>query len=270
MQITVLLALGCACVFAAVMAVWVLSSANKGSAAAGGTTAPPINTGGGSSTGTASLGRVLGTVQQGTLPITIRAGNGTGSGNHALNKKYGGAPFPVGGDGGILSFEIQFAPGFEWGCRGKIGGLHVGTGKASGGNFSDNGASARAMWDANGGSYCYVYIPAGTAGQQPEEVRPERDGVGGIVFQPDFRRIFQAGKWHRIDIGVKLNAVGKNDGRLLYAVDGKTRTVNNVIWRKSNLPIEYFSVGVFHGGGCSATRTSNMAIRNVRMYEWKE
>lgn len=232
---------------------------------------PPTG-GGGSTTGTVQAGALMGTLFAGTLDINIARGTGTSSsssGKHAFMRDFGGRPFPVSSGGVILSFDIQFAPGFEWGCRGKIGGLHIGSGKASGGRFSDNGASARAMWDRGGGSYVYVYVPTGTASGQPAPLRP-RGNVGGIVWQSQYKGVFQTGKWHRVDVGVKLNTPGKYDGRLLYAIDGRTSTMNNVLWRKGNYAIGSFSLGIFHGGGCEATRNSKMAVRNIRVFAWKE
>lgn len=230
------------------------------------------NTGGGSTTGTVQAGALLGTVFGGTIDIAVPRGSGTNSstlGRHAYDRSFGGSPFPISSGGIIVSFDIQFAPGYEWGCRGKIGGVSVGTGDAGGGDFSDNGASARAMWDKDGGSYVYVYVPSGTASRQPAPVRP-RGNNGGIVFQQNYRRAFKTGTWHRVDLGVKLNTPGQYDGRLLYAVDGRTSTLNDILWRKGNYSIGRFFLGVFHGGGCEATRNSSMQVKNIRVYKWQE
>lgn len=249
-----------------------LGSRSSGTTPGGGSDPGGSDPGGGSTTGTVQAGALVGTVYSGTINIRIQPGSGTGSsssGKHAYNRAFTGAPFPISSGGIILSFDINFGSGFEWGCRGKIGGLVVGTGKASGGQFSENGASLRAMWDRDGGSYVYVYVPSGTEDRQPAPVRPRGDN-GGIVWQNQYRRVFRTNTWHRVDLGIKLNTPGKYDGRLLYAVDGKTNVLNDVLWRKGNYSIGMFALGVFHGGGCEATRQSNMSIKNIRVYKWAE
>lgn len=255
----------------AVLGLLALLYVNKrlGSRSSGTTPGGDSDPGGGSTTGTVQAGALVGTVNAGTINIRIPPGSGSGSGNHAYNRGFEGRPFPITTGGIILSFDVWFAKGFEWGCRGKIGGLVVGTGRSAGGDFSDNGASARVMWDRDGGSYVYVYVPAGTAGQQPAPVRPRGDN-GGIVWQPQYRRVFRTDTWHRVDLGIKLNTPGRYDGRLLFAVDGVTNVLDDILWRKGDYSIRMFALGVFHGGGCEATRESTMAIKNIRVYKWQE
>lgn len=199
------------------------------------------------------------------LNVNVRAGTGSGR-QHAFDKNYRGRPFPM-RDGCIARFQINFAPGFEWGCRGKIGGIHIGPGYASGCRFSDNGASHRLMWDAGGGGYAYVYLPLGTFGGQPGPLKTKKN-CGMDVWKQEFRGVFQPGKWHTVELGVKLNTPGRYDGTIMMAIDGRRYSLNGVMWRKGNETIDSFGVGVFHGGPCSATRNSSLQIQNITVQPW--
>lgn len=199
------------------------------------------------------------------LTVNIRPGMGAGA-QHALSKKYG-APFPLRADGCVVRFEIKFGPPFEFGCKGKVGGIHVGPGASSGGDYSPNGASHRLMWDKGGGAFSYVYIPSGSAGRQPPGLR-NPGNYGQNVFRRDFAGVFRVGQWYIVEIGVKLNTVGRNDGALMLSIAGRRRQLNGVVWRLTNLPIQFFSFNIFHGGPCKATQNSTMNIRNVNVFRW--
>lgn len=220
--------------------------------------------------GQTPVGRLLGTLLDGTVRVTHRPGSGPG--RHAYQRVFRDAPFPVGGEGCVATFEAQFDRGFEWGCRGKVGGLSVGPGESGGGEHSRRGASLRLMWDEGGGAYAYVYVPSGTYGMQPAPL-DERMPKGQAVFADDYRRALVGRGWHRVSLGVRLNSVGRDgpraDGELFFSVDGVERTLRNVVWRTSKeLKIEEFTLGVFHGGGCRARRTSHSSYRNIQIHEW--
>jgi hypothetical protein len=200
-------------------------------------------------------------------PINVRIQRGMGAGGrHALHKQWKGSPFPF-RDGALVGFDVNFAPGYEWGCQGKLGGLFIGTGKASGGVYSSDGASHRIMWDRGGGAHAYVYIPKGTAGRQPSLLsRPGNYGQG--VWKRDFAGVFKPGTWHRVELGVKLNTPGRSDGLLLMRIDGISRSLSGVYWRQGSEPITRFAFGVFHGGPCSAQANSSLQFRNVQVRRW--
>lgn len=206
-----------------------------------------------------------------TVRVTHRPGSGPG--RHAYQKAYKKEPFPL--DGGcIVTFEANFERGFEWGCRGKVGGLFVGTGPADDGEHSRRGASLRLMWDEGGGAYAYVYVPSGTYDDQPSPL-DERVDSGQSLFKDDFKRALAGAGWHTVTLGLKLNSVGRRgrpnaDGQLLFGIDGVERTMSDVVWRvDDDLQVEQFVLSVFHGGGCRARRTSHSNYRNVRVYRWE-
>lgn len=200
-----------------------------------------------------------------TMRIVIKAGTGAGS-SKSGGRTFTGRPFPV-SDGVVVAFEIMFGPNYEWSCGGKIGGLFVGTGSASGCNYSSNGASNRINFGRNGSMFSYVYIPAGTQGRQPAALS-NTPRCGQKVFGDDFENVFTPGQWYTILCGIKLNAPGRSDGALMVGLNDKVRILNGVLWRTSNLPITRFSFNPFHGGPCNASRQSTVSFRNVRAYRW--
>lgn len=223
---------------------------------------------GGSTTSPGSrTGDLVATLESSTITVNVRRGMGSG-GQHALQKDYRNR-FPI-RDGCVVGFDINFAPGYEWGCKGKIGGLQIGTGKASGGRYSSNGATHRMMWDKNGGAYAYVYIPEGTAGRQPGPLaNPGK--YGQSVWKSSFAGKLKTDTWHRVELGVKLNTPGKSDGRMYMRIDDEEQTLNNVYWRTSGtMDITKFGFGIFHGGPCKAERNSTLYLKNVQLFEWKD
>ena len=214
-------------------------------------------------------GRLLGTLMPGSLRVTHRPG--TGPGNHALWRLFDGKPFPL-RRGCVVAFDVRFEQGFEWGCRGKIGGLKVGHGPAEGGRHNWHAATLRIMWDAGGGAHAYVYVPSGSERRQPAPLDTVRD-KGAEVFKADFRSAFAGRGWHRVELGLKVNTFTRNkpnpDGKLVMSIDGKTRELGKIIWAMApDHVVEAFTLGVFHGGGCRATRTSHSNYRNIRAYSW--
>lgn len=229
---------------------------------------PPTGGGGGNSSPGSRTGALVATLQGGTVTVNIRKGMGAG-GKHALNKDFGKGNFPI-DDGAVVGFDINFAPGYEWGCKGKIGGLQIGSGKASGGDYSTNGATHRMMWDKGGGAYAYVYIPQGTGDRQPSQLSSPGE-YGQSVWKSDFSGILKTDTWHRVELGVKLNTPGKSDGRMFMRIDGVERTLNNVYWRTSGgMDITAFGIGIFHGGPCKAEKDSTLYIRNMQLFKWKD
>lgn len=218
----------------------------------------------------ANIGAVLATLVSDAVRVTHRPG--TGPGKHAYQRRFDDRPFPL-NRGCVVTFEAKFDRGFEWGCRGKVGGLAVGPGRSDGGEHSKRGASLRLMWNKGGGAYAYVYVPSGTYDRQPAPL-DERVPKGQSVFKEDFSRALVGAGWHTVSIGLKLNTVTRKgeaqaDGELLFAIDGKERTLKGVVWRVfDTIKVESFVLGVFHGGGCRARRTSHSNYRNVKISAW--
>lgn len=213
------------------------------------------------------------TLLRGPLSVHIRAGMGHGR-RHAHFERFDSrAVFPVRRGGLLVSFQVKFHKGFEWGCRGKIGGIFVGTGQASGFRQSKRGASHRVMWDSDGGAHAYVYVPKGSVRLQPPEL-DQRTADGQSVWLEDFAgALRKPDAWHDVRLGVKLNSVRngvpRNDGKMLLRINGLERVLDGVVWRLfDDVAIESFVINVFHGGPCHATRGSTLEIRRVKATSW--
>lgn len=264
MNLVLLMALGGGCLVVVVLALLLLNNRNAEptSGAQPGTTAPPNE--GGTTSGWGG-GALLGTVMSEAWRVVFAKGTGAGK-KHAGSRDFRDRPFPV-STGAVVSFDVKFDANFEWSCGGKIGGLFVGTGKASGGNYSANGASHRVMWDDDGGVFSYVYIPKGSDNRQPA-LLSKAGNYGQGIFKDEFARSFTTDKWYTVHCGIQLNSPGKSDGKLLFGVNSKIKVLNGVVWRLNSDPVTRFSFGLFHGGPCSAARQSTANLRNVRVYRW--
>lgn len=213
------------------------------------------------------------TLLAGPQEIAIKAGMGHGT-RHAYFQKFKEPPvFPQTRGGIIMRFQVKFHPGFEWGCRGKLGGMFMGTGSASAFQQSKRGASHRIMWDAGGGAHAYVYVPKGSEHLQPPELS-NRKPAGQEVWLRDFAgKLNKFGVWHTVELGVKLNSVKNGvpraDGKMMLRIGKLTKMLNKVVWRLyDDVAVEHFVISVFHGGPCKATRYSKLEVRKVGAHAW--
>lgn len=178
--------------------------------------------------------------------------------------------------GAKLTFDINFAPGFSFdnnstGSRGKIGGLFVGQGSASGCNHSE-AASHRLMFEHNRSALSYVYIPTSTRGKQPAFINALGDPRCGLsVWKKELDNIFSAtGSWYTVTVGIKLNTVGKNDGYSYMEITGpksiKLET-GGMVWRMKDWGITKADFNTFFGGDGNMTKVtpSSLQIRNIRI-----
>lgn len=175
----------------------------------------------------------------------------------------------------VVAFDLYFDPAaWHWSKGGKIGGLFVGPGVASGYRHSDDGASHRMMWQREGGAISYIYPPAKLKQADPD-LKPDGHGVGYFgkdKFPPGFLR---PGQWNRVEIGVKINSFtgGKPnpDGMSQLTINGVSGVLDNVRWAKSpDLKIEKFENNVFMGGPDPAVVDSVLYMKNFEIYSWKD
>ena len=114
------------------------------------------------------------------------------------------APKGFPSDSVVVGFDLFFCPGWEFARGGKLVGISVGHGPASGYRHSDTGASHRIMWQGDGGAITYIYPPSNLPQEDPK-LKAEGHGVGY------FHDIFKSGtlkvnQWNHIEIGIKLNS----------------------------------------------------------------
>jgi hypothetical protein len=183
-----------------------------------------------------------------------------------------------------FSFDINFQPGFSFGNNnhsegGKVGGIFVGSGAASGCRHTDSGSSLRLVWDGGpdkrfkgSGAAAYTYIPTSTRGKQPDFVNKEGDPNCGLhLWRRDSDNIFsETGSWYRVVLGIKLNDVGRNNGKIYYSITGPksiTRESDGMIWRTSNYDIKHVELSSFFGGGGNQKNVlpSTYLVKNVMM-----
>ena len=175
----------------------------------------------------------------------------------------------------VFAFDIYFDPSaWEWSRGGKVGGIFVGEGKASGGNKSSDGASHRLMWKTDADAISYVYVPEGVKQPSPLlQPDPKHPDFGIDVFREKFRGALKKGQWNRIEIGVKVNTFqsGKPvaNGVASMTINGVNGTVPNVIWSRDpgNL-IEKVDINTFFGGPDPATVNSVAYLKNFGVFEW--
>ena len=172
-----------------------------------------------------------------------------------------------------VSFQWWVPPDYPWSkgqvrkAGGKVIGLVIGQGDASGGRYSSTGASFRVMWGWNGGAAPYVY-PQMRSGGKPQSVRdldqsPEVEQVaqltsgGTHLFTPRggkdnpaaWPMRFVAGEFNNVSMDCRLNTPGQKNGILKLTVNGVSRKVTTFRYRNDNSPISHVSIHPFFGGG---------------------
>ena len=182
------------------------------------------------------------------------------------------APKGFPSDSVVVGFDLFFCPGWEFARGGKLVGISVGHGPASGYRHSDTGASHRIMWQGDGGAITYIYPPSNLPQEDPK-LKAEGHGVGY------FHDIFKSGtlkvnQWNHIEIGIKLNSFRGSkpnaDGVATLTVNGKSGEVSNIRWRRSpDLDITSFNIGTFFGGPTPAPKDCTAYFKNIEIFEWK-
>lgn len=177
--------------------------------------------------------------------------------------------------GAVVAWDVFFEPGWDFVRGGKFGGMGVGPGVASGYRHSEDGASNRVMWQEDGGCIVYIYPPEGSKQEVPAlRAQSDKDHGAGF-FGREFAKALKIGAWNRIELGTKLNTFTGSrpnaDGKASLTVNGVSRTLDDVVWRKfPKLAIESFEFGVFFGGPSPASRNCRALYKNFAVHAWKE
>lgn len=168
----------------------------------------------------------------------------------------------------VWAFDVFFDKGWDWSKGGKIGGLFVGHGAASGYEHSPTGSSHRIMWQRDGGAISYVYPPSGLKQEDPA-LKDDGHGIGY------FRDVFPAGtlkvgQWNAVELGIRLNSFsgGKPnaDGVAFLKINGRSAFKNDIRWARSpDLQISNVTFNTFFGGPDPATKDCVALYKNVRM-----
>jgi len=170
----------------------------------------------------------------------------------------------------VFSWEVYYPRGFQFARGGKFGGVGIGYGAASGGNFSTTGASNRVMWQVDGGVIAYVYPPSGLWQKVPGL---DAKGYGTGFFNRELARSLKTDSWNKIEIGTKLNTfkngVPQADGETSVTVNGKRMVQGGINWRKSeDLKISRFDIGTFFGGPTPSPVDQECYWKNFQMSQY--
>jgi hypothetical protein len=184
-----------------------------------------------------------------------------------------------------MSFDINFQPGFSFVNNttsegGKVGGLHVGKGAASGCRHTSDGSSLRLVWQRGNnknrkgsGASAYTYLPTGTRGKQPAFVEKQGSPNCGLhLFRDDLDQIFSnTGSWYNVTLGIQLNDVGRSNGKIFFEIKGPKSfraEESGMMWRTSaSMDIREASISSFFGGGGQEKNVnpSTFLIKNVML-----
>lgn len=142
-----------------------------------------------------------------------------------------------------LTYQIRFAPDFDFVRGGKLPGLYGGVGN-SGGDIPNgrDGFSTRYMWLSGGLGQIYAYLP--TSVQYGTSI-----GAGQFSFV--------RGVWNKIRQEISLNNPGKSDGRIRVWLNGsKVVDEKNIRFRDIlELGIDGIFFDTFFGGNDDSWRS---------------
>ena len=184
----------------------------------------------------------------------------------------------------VFEYSVYFPKDFNWVKGGKTPGLGLGPAgndAATGSDWEQTLGSVRVMWRENGQAIGYVYLPLeisedgtrdGTITVQRPDFQNAADGSldkhAGIdlFFKQQNGLSFTRGTWNDVKIEVKLNTPGKFDGYCALTVNGKTRDIKNIVFRKSpDIRINVALVVAFFGGS-----TLDWSAKKKEILEFKD
>jgi hypothetical protein len=205
--------------------------------------------------------RVLGDL----LRVDYQRGSGTQRGDPPGGVNFKARPHCLPAADLTFRYKVRFAANFDWSRGGKLPGIFVGSGDASGGEHSAGGASVRVMWQRDGRLAAYVYVPAGV--RQPAAYRATARaagrGYGDLLFEDaGFAARGGGAGWNDVILRVKLNSFDdegapRPDGVLTMSVNGQPASLTGVIWRRRpEVRISHLAIVSFYGGKWKCPRTT--------------
>ena len=178
----------------------------------------------------------------------------------------------------VLAFDVCFRKGFNFAEGGKLLGLGVGVGAASGKDHSPTAASHRINFQKDGSAVSYIYIPQGLS---QSNTKLTDDGGGNKFFED----IFPAGtlkvgdgQYNHIELGIKINSFDTTkspsavaDGIAVLTINGVSGEVKDVRWSASpDLLINYVTFNTFFGGKTPSQVDSVAHFKNFALHAWKK
>lgn len=172
-----------------------------------------------------------------------------------------------------VAWDVYFDKGWHFSKGGKIGGLFIGDGSASGYRHCPTASSHRIMWQTGGGAISYIYPPADLHQDVPTL---QASGCGVGFFHNTFPEgTLKVGQWNSVVLGVKLNSFtdGKPnaDGVATLEINGKSAALANIRWARSpDLLIKTFDFNTFFGGPDPAVCDCTAYYRNFKVIDWSD
>lgn len=155
-----------------------------------------------------------------------------------------------------LAYRVRLPDSFQWSRGGKLPGLYMGFGPASGGRHAGTAASCRLMWQPDGEVIAYLYLPTGVK-QSAAYARAARQGdvYGDALFRDAGLRLVRGtGAWNDIVMRVKLNTFDADgrplpDGVVTVGVNQAVATFEGIVWRRRrDVRIDNIWLQTFYGG----------------------
>jgi hypothetical protein len=182
-----------------------------------------------------------------------------------------------------LSYDVKFGDNFKWVKGGKLPGVCFAKEKtqcAAGSNWLDDVGSFRLMWREDGQAIGYAYFAFDNANKafqkQGPALKSASDGVKPSGLQLWFKKSknndalwFKRNQWNNVVIELKMNEVGKQDGLIAVTVNGKTKDVNDAVFRKDkNVQFNLLNFVSFFGGSkqeWASPVDTHVDFRNIRI-----
>lgn len=199
--------------------------------------------------------------------VTLRKNKVGSSSSNAFVKMQPRGFFPA--DESRVTFRVWFDDDMDWEpsdwhrVGGKLGGFSMGTGDATGGVFSDSGASCRVTFGERRAAMAYLYpqtrrtlrhryVTWRDLDQRESFVEHSYIATGVHVFSPKIspRPLrFLKGRWNDVELAVRLNRPGRYDGVLELVVNGNRKRLTEVRFRYDrDVRINGFVLNPFFGG----------------------
>jgi hypothetical protein len=159
-----------------------------------------------------------------------------------------------------LSYELCFAPGFDFVLGGKLPGLAGGTANTGGDKPNGrDGFSARMMWRASVAVVQYLY-------------HPDQPGVWGedLAWDLGGARHFRPGRWHALRHEIRLNSPGERNGSIRGFFDGELALARDQIRFRDTpeLGLDQLYFSTFFGGNTpewAPTRSEHVDFSGFRV-----
>jgi hypothetical protein len=167
-----------------------------------------------------------------------------------------------------VRFRLWIADNFPWtttpshNVAGKLGGLKIGSGSASGGNYSTTGASFRLTFKDDGMANAYLYpqlrqassgnddLPWSTLDQSASLRNVSTVHTGISVWRVNDTLRLKKQQWNSVEMFCRLNTPGKFDGLMELVINDKKLSLDTVRYRyDAGTLITSYSLGTFFGGG---------------------